>query len=97
MDIFNECFVLFLSFLNSIKGKPKNKINFVRYISLIFVQKNKAQSYNETISSYKLRNDKFARPGYDKWIRPVVNESTTTNISFNLSLLQLLEIVSRQD
>jgi hypothetical protein len=61
---------------------------------LLFSHFEKAQLYSEIIASYKLRNDKFTKPGYDSWIRPVINTSTTTNISLSLSLMQLIEIVS---
>ena len=43
------------------------------------------------ITDYKLKKATFS--GYDSWIRPVVNMNTTTNISFDLTLLQILEMV----
>jgi hypothetical protein len=55
----------------------------------------KAQSlYSDTIASYRLNNAMFKKPSYDPWIRPVINESTVTNISLSLSLSQLIQIVS---
>ena len=59
-----------------------------------FMNNNKAQSYSDTVASYKLKNEKFGKYGYDSWIRPVINTSTVTNISLSLSLMQLIEIVS---
>jgi hypothetical protein len=55
---------------------------------------NKAQLYADYIPSYKLKMDMFKTPDYDGWIRPVLSTRNITNISFSLSLMQLIEIVS---
>ena len=50
-----------------------------------------ASSRYVNITDYKLKKTAFG--GYDSWIRPVLNMNTTTNISFDLTLSQILEIV----
>ena len=92
---------LLLSQLKYLTGILINKyLNKLKKCSIWFtyISKNKkGYLYTTNITSYKLRYEKFSLPNYDPWIRPVVNERTTTNITLNLSLLQLLEIVSHYE
>ncbi len=70
-----------------------NKSNFWRIFKI--VSYSTAQNYSSYIPAYKLKNDLFTVPGYDSWIRPVVNIRTVTNISLSLSLMQIIKIVRK--
>ena len=46
------------------------------------------------LTTYKLKRELFF--GYDSWVRPVKNVNTTTKIKLSLSLMQLLNVVSKK-
>ena len=50
-----------------------------------------AQSYDK-IATYRLKSDLYAE--YNNQTRSVLNFNTTTNVTFDLTLLQLLDVVS---
>ena len=62
--------------------------NILKYL---FIKSQKAQTKFDNVTSYNLYNYLFT--GYNPIIRPVVNSNTTINITFDLSLMQLINIV----
>jgi hypothetical protein len=98
MDKLNFFKILFLilNLLSVNRGKlfplfiyPFLVRNIINFIKLTKAQ----QLLSDYVTSYKLKKDTIKLTEYDSWIRPVINTSTTTNISFGLSIMKLIEIV----
>ena len=67
-------------------------LNFLKLLFYIINFPNKKGTRYENATSYKLMSYLF--DGYKSSTRPVKHTKTTTNITFQLSILQIIDIVS---